>query len=424
MIPLKQRRLSKFLDAGPSLTTYDTKADEKTAFVFVFLLACLPVLAVVAPRFLAYGPSLIALALYVCRSLNQRSWKPRHMHSLYAALAIVGLALVSSLWSAETGVTLERAGKMLLVLVPGALGLGALHYLPADTVRRYLWLVPLSIGICLGLVCIELLFDMPLNRLFNGMQTSDYANPSNLNRPTVTAVLSFFIALAILKSRQQYIAMAGLAGLILVVLIQTQSQSAILAILTGGVLFTFMPVTIRPVWAGLFVMTAVLTVCAPFICLALFGHVDGLGASPLQSFFENSYAAERLEIWHFVSAHILQHPWLGYGIEATRNIIFETEQLYYHGNSVLHPHNFALQIWIEFGVIGVVMACGLFAALLRVIYSHKDALIARMEIATVYAAIAVAAVGYGMWQGWWLGLMILLFFYAGLFRLSRQAEAV
>lgn len=405
----------------PSL--FKAQADNRAAFVFVFLLACLPVLAVVAPRFLAYGPSLIAFSLYICHGLATRVWAPQNKAALYAVLAIVGLAAVSSLWAAETGVTLERVGKMMLVLVPGVLGLGVIGYLPAATMRKYLWLIPLSIAICLGLVYIELTFDMPLNRFFDGKLPTDYANPSNLNRPTVTAILALFPALAILKMRKQYFYMAALVAMMLAVLQLTESQSAILAFVTGGLLFILMPTNAKPVWRALFAVTALLLVCAPVMGLYMLGYVDDLRASPLQSFFASSYAAERLEIWHFVSVHILQQPLIGYGIEATRNIIFETQRIYFPGNSVLHPHNFALQIWIEFGAIGVILACGLLAALMRVIYSHKDVLTARMEIATVYAAMAVGAVGYGMWQGWWLGLMILLFFFAGLFRLCRQADA-
>lgn len=396
----------------------EKRADEKAAFVFVCLLSFLPVLAVFAPRFLAYGPSLIGLAIYIYYGIKYGAWKPQNRALLLAVLIIPALAGLSSLWSVDRLETLERTAKMMLVLIPAALGISSLRYTPRSVVKKWLWLTPLSVGLCLGLVYFQLLFDMPLYKLLNGLSQKEFANPSELNRPTVTGILSLFISLAILRTYQMKKAMFILLLLTLAVLSATQSQSAILAVLAGAVLFAGMPARRPWVWSFLFLVTAALILWAPFLGLQLFGYVADLDGSALRNFFANSYAAERLEIWHFVSKHILYQPWLGYGIEATRSITFETHQIYYEAASVLHPHNFALQIWIEFGALGALVSCGMLYYLLQKIRAHGDREVIRMEMATLYATMAVAAVGYGLWQGWWLGLLTLLCFYTTLFRLS------
>jgi len=72
----------------------------------------------------------------------------------------------------------------------------------------------------------------------------------------------------------------------------------------------------------------------------------------------------------------------------------------------LHPHNAALQVWLELGAPGAV----LFALLVATIWSA----LARVEWPRLFAAAAgasltIAFVGcfatYGMWQEWWLGTL-------------------
>src|SRR5436190_23671517 len=86
-------------------------------------------------------------------------------------------------------------------------------------------------------------------------------------------------------------------------------------------------------------------------------HVPWLG-------YGQAFANNRLEIWDFVSRYALRHPLHGFGIEATRAVeAFDSQQIYQKKATILHPHNFAIQMWIEFGLIGGLLAAAMMTQL-------------------------------------------------------------
>jgi O-antigen ligase len=72
----------------------------------------------------------------------------------------------------------------------------------------------------------------------------------------------------------------------------------------------------------------------------------------------------------------------------------------------LHPHNAALQIWLELGLVGAIAAAAAMLALGRRIRGDRAT---RAALAgTLLAACTVGSVGYGIWQGWWMGALWIL----------------
>lgn len=115
-------------------------------------------------------------------------------------------------------------------------------------------------------------------------------------------------------------------------------------------------------------------------------------------------APQRLEIWNFIAGHIFEHFLYGSGVEATRAIqSFDTNQIYYPSDTVLHPHNFALQIWIEFGLVGATLAVMFCAHMLHLIRTKLSVDNARVALPVFVAWLSVNTTGYGIWQSWWLG---------------------
>jgi O-antigen ligase len=75
----------------------------------------------------------------------------------------------------------------------------------------------------------------------------------------------------------------------------------------------------------------------------------------------------------------------------------------------LHPHNAALQLWFELGVVGAVLATlfwvWLWARIGAVAEdSRTDAGIAA---AVAVAYLTIGALSFGVWQEWWLALGVL-----------------
>lgn len=131
-------------------------------------------------------------------------------------------------------------------------------------------------------------------------------------------------------------------------------------------------------------------------------------AQSMQDFpvLARAYAGHRLEIWDYVSRYALQEPLHGYGIEMTRATLdFDSQRQFLDENNVLHPHNFAIQIWVEFGLIGILTATGLMYAFFTTIEKNFSIAQQKIILPTLMATLVPAAVAYGLWQGQWIGLM-------------------
>ncbi len=124
----------------------------------------------------------------------------------------------------------------------------------------------------------------------------------------------------------------------------------------------------------------------------------------------------RLFIWHSVTNQIFERFWTGFGFGSSRyrsclirgediTLLEGAEKLVLSApENCLHPHNFMLQIWFDFGVIGVVLAC-----LLWIFYwvNQYD----KVNVYTIAfwgSALCIAATGISVWQTWWLILLVVL----------------
>lgn len=105
----------------------------------------------------------------------------------------------------------------------------------------------------------------------------------------------------------------------------------------------------------------------------------------------------RVEIWHRVQELIGARPWFGYG--------FDTARLLAQGPGIvfLHPHNGLLQVWLELGLVGVVLFLAWCAAMIRKTLASVQASAALATVAATLTALLVFwLVSFGIWQGWWL----------------------
>lgn len=121
----------------------------------------------------------------------------------------------------------------------------------------------------------------------------------------------------------------------------------------------------------------------------------------------------RLLIWHFALDRILEKPTAGWGFNASRSIPGADDEgrivsdnrprpmiTYEQKNMPLHPHNVPLQIWLELGAVGAVLAAALVAAL-AVAAGRSGG----MLVSLLPALAAVGMIGVGAWQTWWLSIL-------------------
>lgn len=111
----------------------------------------------------------------------------------------------------------------------------------------------------------------------------------------------------------------------------------------------------------------------------------------------------RLEIWGYTSELIAANPWIGYGLEASRTLGDEIVVQGYQGSSLpLHPHNAALHVWLETGLVGILLLAASLVATGEML-SRLNTLSRVQILSLVWVAIAYASLlifSYGVWQEW------------------------
>ncbi len=122
-------------------------------------------------------------------------------------------------------------------------------------------------------------------------------------------------------------------------------------------------------------------------------------------------ARHRVAIWQFTDQLIAERPILGWGLNNARAVPGGNDKVDIWSKDAkgaifplpqprmpLHPHNMALQIWLETGLIGAVIAAWALWRLIRRI----DRATGPAGLAATGAAFAVGMVSFGAWQAWWL----------------------
>jgi O-antigen ligase len=216
----------------------------------------------------------------------------------------------------------------------------------------------------------------------------------HLGRGTVAlALLTWPLALALRGTRPGAIAVVLLLIAAVVAPLLLNQHSAVLALAAGGVVFAvgakWGPAAVRA-FGGL---AALVQIAAPWAVLGL----DRAGVLASLRGVTPASTDARLDIWTLVSERVAQNPLRGWGLDASRLLPPPVS---------LHPHNGPLQIWLELGAHGAVLAAlvwwALFDLCARAARNDRPGGAAAGGAATAY--FVIGALSFGVWQEWWLGL--------------------
>ncbi|MFP6735830.1 MAG: O-antigen ligase family protein, partial [Rhodospirillales bacterium] len=129
----------------------------------------------------------------------------------------------------------------------------------------------------------------------------------------------------------------------------------------------------------------------------------------------------RLSIWEFAAQQTLERPILGWGLNSSRIlpgggekvVIYDDrvgdgrqKQLHNESKLPLHPHNQALQIWLELGGVAAVIVA-IFGGV--ILYRFSAARIAEAPLfGLVTSYLVFAFSSFGAWQNWWIAGLFLV----------------
>jgi O-antigen ligase len=136
-------------------------------------------------------------------------------------------------------------------------------------------------------------------------------------------------------------------------------------------------------------------------------------------------AVHRLVIWDFAAARIAEKPLTGWGLEASRampggraqpdaatldrlNITLPAHREFLTLPHVevmpLHPHNGALQLWLELGGIGALIGAALMLALG---FAASRSAAPAVGAGMLASAAVTGMLSFGLWQAWWVASLLL-----------------
>lgn len=374
-----------------------------------FLIAlCVPLaLSLFSPLPFAFFVPVTALAGLMGVRLATGGWPDIDWPLYRWVAALCALALLSTWWSVDPQGTFERALKTSALLLASLPLLDLARRCPPGLFVRYGLVIPaLLLIISLGLSA-EILLHYPIYRLLTHQDADSIVYGSYLNKNVAVFVLVLPVALLICARAQKYALalLLVLASALLLVLTESQAaQLAFIVIMLAWGMHVILPVAGIPL---VFATLAVLLCLMPWIAPIAFDTLaDKLTESSRIAARASSSA--RLENWDFISRKIIENPWRGFGMDATRAITdFKSEKLYFASNRIMHPHNFALQVWIEFGLPGVILTCGFLGFILRRLLKLPRPG-QRLPFAIFCGGITFLFLSWSMWSAWLLALYIYL----------------
>ena len=365
------------------------------------IFAVIPAISVVSTRPLG---SLVAAMALVLLALDffLRDRRPCHDRNLALTLCLIAmLCLASRFWAEWPANVASQVAKIIYSLLGGyALITWARQQ---DVVLRAKVGTALAVSFiaaCL-LIVLEQMADAPLYRLTHGLSFGDHLPRSLTNHAIITfSLLIWPIMHGLRLHGRKNTARYCIAIWVLLVVFLGKSATATLAILAGLGLYALFPLAPKVVNKATGLASAAIIVAIPWLSPWLFGQ----GATVL-NLLKGANAAERLEIWNAASKKVMLRPYTGWGLEASRHFKdLQLEKIYFKESSILHPHNAALQSWVEFGALGAGLAVFLCLFTLRRI-ARLPLPEQRTATALYGVTLTVMMVGYGTWQGWWLGVV-------------------
>lgn len=389
----------------------------RAGFIFLCIYLAGMAFCLAAPRALSFLPATISLMGVLYLYVTQKTFPRINVKLPLFILAFGTLAIASSLWSPDPSYSLQKAMKISAVLFSGLLPLMVAQSL-SPSIQHKNTLIILATGLCIaagGYLFIDLFTRFAITRFLLGTPADMNAwplpikNGFMLNRTTVYLLLLCLPVMLMLRtsdlsSKIKNIFSALLIFCVAAALSTTNSQTALIAAILVAPMLVFPAQRLKARRLMLFaVLIAMLA--APFVVKpAQDLFVQSGGHTATGGFLIDASVPHRFEVWNFMAEQIMQKPWAGHGMESARHLRAGYTMPYMNTDRVMHPHNAVLQVWQEFGLIGISLVMGVVAYLIMSL-DYKPAVMQRYYSVFFIVLLSVLVMGYGLWQPWLIGMI-------------------
>ncbi|MFC0408212.1 O-antigen ligase family protein [Roseomonas elaeocarpi] len=352
--------------------------------------------------------ALVCLALSVLasrRATGRWPWPDGRM--LWGWLALAALGLASSLWAPEPGRSVATGLQFLAIVLLSVAAARAVAPEDGGAVGTALfWGLLLGLGLAL----LDAVTGNAVRLLVRGLPA---ARPDiEFGLKPAGSVAALLLPLLVATPFPRPVRLAALAACVLAVVLLPGDTAKIAALLGAAVAVLARRLRLRRLIAAGLVAGFLI---APFLG-AMLGRPSVVAHLPIS-------AVHRILIWDFAHQRAAERPLLGWGLEASRVIpgghggvpaenldrIGETRpeaRAFFARDDVellpLHPHDGPLQLQLELGWVGLLLATMLVAALaLRAPGPAALGVLASGAVTFLFS--------FGVWQPWWLATQGLAF---------------
>jgi O-antigen ligase len=382
----------------------DTRLNYTHALGAAAVLA--PVLGLFAPLLIA-PLAIVAMVAAILMDIRRRPSFPRiDWPFLAPLLGLLGWSAVTLIWSVDGMGAVQKWGTVAAAMIPFVY---LVMRMQAIEERERCFLgraICLGAGLGAGFLVFEIITDgfIILDVL---QQESPKGKFTHLiNRAAAVLLLFAWLAVAAAPAyRWAIIAAGAILGYLL------PSESALLAYVLGGVVY--MATLVAP-WAIRIMLPVAMAgtiLLAPILFTAINQPVRSVAGQ------SNPSMVHRLEIWDFAIDRIRERPWAGWGFNGSRAVPGGNQRYQVKDGAgavigegdrlPLHPHNGALQIWLELGAPGALLAAalaGLVGYRAAMTFGSKHRAMATALTTTVFL---VWLMSFGIWQSWWFAQLCL-----------------
>jgi O-antigen ligase len=109
----------------------------------------------------------------------------------------------------------------------------------------------------------------------------------------------------------------------------------------------------------------------------------------------------RIDLWNGLSSLIKNAVWLGHGFGSSVYLQTNFNWIFFETSMVPHPHNFMLQIWYEFGLLGITIFSLLFLFISKHIQTNYSFI--GFMIVLIFLSLT-----WSIWNAWLMGSLILI----------------
>ena len=376
-------------------------------------LAIAPLAAVLQSKAMA-PVALVALALCIVAAWRRDRVLPMPGGAAVVAALALGLwGAASAAWAIEPGRALTTGLSLAGMVLLAAGAAQAVQDSDAATRNRLVLLLAIGLGVGLAAAAIDTLTGNAIRAGVRGLREVPMTLAFGLKPAGSVMALLLPLAAALPWPALPRIGFLLLGAAVLILLPgDTAKIAAVVGLVAAGATYLAPRAMPRLVGAGLGVK-----ILAMPLLVAL------VPALPLERLPQS--ALHRMMIWDFAVERIAERPLLGWGMEASREIPGGRDRptaaaldrmrvtdpgmrRWFAEPHVqilpLHPHNGALQLWLELGGIGAAIAA-LLAWFLGVAAARAPSPAAATGV--LASAAVTAMLSFGAWQAWWVAAMLL-----------------